>query len=440
MLYLAATLSVSMALCLAAAASSTCAPSPPPHLLARVRDLATFTDPDFPLHQGLNRPFLSAAGTRARERIVAYMRASGLSAHVDPAGNVVARLACQEDAPRPALAMGSHFDTVRGGGMWDGAYGVLAAVAVAERVAQSDGGVCALPFDVLVYAFDDEEGNNDFGTTNFGAKAVAGVLTDAEIAAVAPAFVRVFGGHVGDVAGRVRTARAEGILAFVELHIEQGPMLEERQQAVGVVDAIAGQTKVTVRLVGRKGHAGTVPMKGRRDAVVAAAEAVLLVEKAGLDGGDGAVATVGRLIVKPGSSNVIAAEVEFSVDVRAGEDAVREGLVRRIREGVEGAAASRGLGVEWTVTHEVKAVRMSAWVREAAGEALSGEKVVMTSGAGHDTQFMARVADVGMVFVRCRGGVSHHVDEHVEDADALEGAAVLHVLIDRIAERVSERG
>lgn len=398
------------------------------------------------------------------------MRHARLNPHVDGAGNVIGRLVCHThfSTRRKALALGSHFDSVRGGGIWDGTYGVLSAIAVANVIARRKGGVCTLPFDLIVLAFDDEEGNNDFGTTNFGAKAIAGVHDlPQDVRPLLQKYVQVFP-QVADaedllqaVADRVRKSALapESLLGFIEVHIEQGPVLEQMHASVGVVDAIAGQTRLSVTFDGEKGHAGTVPMLGRKDALAAAAEGVLLVEAIGRQGAEESlVATVGVMSVSPGSSNVIPGSVTMSIDMRAPKDSVREQAVADAIAGLEGIGRERGVGVSVSKTHEVAAVGMSGWLREVLEEVSGGsaevsgcvrencsasfevgageESVVLTSGAGHDTQFMARITDVAMMFVKCRGGVSHHVDEHVDEEDAERGAWALLRAVDRVAQRV----
>lgn len=397
------------------------------------------------------------------------MSDAGLSAHIDGAGNVVGRLSCPSAGPRRALSLGSHFDSVRGGGVWDGSYGVLAAVAVAKVVAKRKLGVCGLPFDITVFAFDDEEGNNHFGTTNFGAKSVAGAHElPADVEPLLEQYKMVFPEVAGEkdlrgaVADRVRSAAVDrnSLLGFIEVHIEQGPVLERLGASVGVVNAIAGQTRLSVTFSGASGHAGTVPMPGRRDALAAAARAVTLVEEVGRKGAEGSVvATVGMLSVLPGSSNVIPGKVTMSVDIRAPQDDVREAAVKEILSGVEQIGREREVGVDVVKRHEVAAVGMSSWLLgllEGVAGAPSGvpgcvrencsasfeqgkeaESVVLTSGAGHDTQFMARITDVAMMFIKCRGGVSHHVDEHVDEKDARQGAWALLRAVDAVAGKVA---
>lgn len=438
-------------------------------LLARITALSKFSESSFPASAGVNRPFLSESGSLARTALLAFFSDAGLSAHVDGAGNVIGRLSCPSAIPRRALALGSHFDSVRGGGVWDGSYGVLAAIAVAKAVARRKAGVCALPFDIAVFAFDDEEGNNDFGTTNFGAKSVAGVLDlPADVEPLMEQYKKVFPAVASEkdlraaVADRVRSAAVDpdSLLGFIEMHIEQGPVLERLGASVGVVDAIAGQTRLSVTFSGASGHAGTVPMPGRRDALAAAAKTVSLVEEVGRKRVENSVvATVGMLSVLPGGSNVIPGKVTISVDIRAPRDEVREEAVRELLSGLNDIGREREMEVDVIKNHEVAAVRMSPWLQGVLEDVVSSptavpgcvrencsasfeqgketESVVLTSGAGHDTQFMARITDAAMMFVKCRGGVSHHVDEHVDEEDARQGAWALLKAVDAVAETVA---
>lgn len=451
-------------------------------VLHRVHDLAKISQACENGAAGVNRPFLSQTGHLARQKILTYMTDAGLQAHIDGAGNVIGHLTCNAKPSRKSIALGSHFDTVRGGGKWDGVYGILSSIAVAKVINQRPQGVCALPFDILVAAFDDEEGNNPFGTTNFGAKAFAGVLDIAkdvpDFAELSRRYANIFpevkgqpGNLEDNVAARVATAAADpdSLIAFLEVHIEQGPVLEHKNLPFGVVDAIAGQTRLSVTIRGKPGHAGTVPMDRRLDALAAAASIITLIETVGLNGvSKSLVATVGTLLIEPASTNVIPGLVRFSIDIRAPVDSDRLAAVKEILDSVDSLEASRGVKVSYEQTHNVAAVSMTPWVREVLGnltvtptpawvaaciaetgsdncsasfDSEDAEKtpmkaVTLTSGAGHDTQFMSRLTDVGMIFVRCRDGVSHHVDEHVEDEDSYDGARALLMGLEAIADRV----
>jgi allantoate deiminase len=221
--------------------------------------------------------------------------------------------------------------------------------------------------------------------------------------------------------------RPGGVAAYLELHIEQGPVLERAGLAVGCVTAIQGQTRLNVTLEGMAGHAGTVPMRGRQDALAAAAACLLAIEaRAAAD--DGAEGTVGRLQAWPGAVNVIPGRCAFTVDLRAPDDGQRERLVADVRESIEQIARERRIAAQIAVTHELPAAPCAPPLQHLVAGAIAaeGHEVLrLASGAGHDAMEIAAIAPIGMIFVRCRGGLSHHPDEHVAEADAEAGAKVL---------------
>ena len=227
-------------------------------------------------------------------------------------------------------------------------------------------------------------------------------------------------------------ARSE-LLAYVELHIEQGPVLEGLHLPVGIVTAIAGATRLAASLTGMAGHAGTVPMLLRRDALAGAAECIVEIEEFCRTDQDGLVGTVGYIDARPGATNVIPGQVSFTIDIRAPTDAHRQLAVADIVRRIENIAKRRRLVLQLDVTHENRTVPCAPWLRNQMSEAVAAEgfrAFELPSGAGHDGMAMIDVADVAMLFVRCRGGVSHHPDEHVDPADADAGARVLLRLIE----------
>jgi allantoate deiminase len=228
------------------------------------------------------------------------------------------------------------------------------------------------------------------------------------------------------------------LLAYVELHIEQGPVLEAEHLPVGVVTAISGATRLAARLTGMAGHAGTVPMRLRRDALTGAAECIAAVEAFCRSDEGGLVGTVGHINAMPGATNVIPGQVSFTLDLRAPTDAHRKLAVADIVRQMEAIARRRTLALQIDVTHENRTVPCATWLKAQVAEAIASEGYrvfELPSGAGHDGMAMIDIADVGMVFVRCRGGISHHPDEHVELADADAGARVLLRLIENFRPR-----
>jgi len=397
-----------------------------PRILHRVDALAAVSESP----TGLLRRFLTPEHARANGLVGEWMAAAGMSVRVDALGNVVGRYEGRTPGA-PALLIGSHLDTVADAGRYDGMLGVITGIECVQVLADAGR---RLDFALEVIGFADEEGVR-FQSTYLGSRAVAGTFDPALLARVDAGGVsmadalREFGldpERVGDA----RRAPGE-LLGYVELHIEQGPVLEREGLALGVVSAIAGATRLAVDFHGEAGHAGTVPMDLRRDALAAAAEAVLLVERR-CSGVPGLVGTVGRLAVHPGAVNVIPGEAALSVDIRSGEDAERSAAVAEVVSGIRAIAARRGLEVRVEQTHEAASCPCSETLSRAlarAVEAVCGRALRLSSGAGHDAAAMSDLTDVGMLFVRCAGGVSHNPAESIIAADAEAGArALLHFI------------
>ena len=381
------------------------------------------------------RWFGGPAMARANALAGRWMAEAGMAVRVDAAGNLVGHMP-GSDPVAGTLLLGSHLDTVRDAGAFDGPLGVLAAIECVERLR---GRELSLPFAVDVIGFSDEEGLR-FGTAYLGSRAVAGTLDAAtlETSDAHGVTVREALAAFGDGA-EPASRRGEDLLGYVELHIEQGPVLEQRGAAVGVVTAIAGATRAEVRFSGRAGHAGTVPMDLRADAACALAELVLAVEAAAR-AQPGLVATVGRLAVAPGAPNVIPGSAEASLDVRHAQDRVREAAVAALRERAEEIGARRGVALGWEERLSTPAVAMDARLGEllAAAVADRGQPDVrLPSGAGHDAVALSELTPAAMLFVRCAGGVSHQPDESVDAADVAVALDVLDGFLRRLAERVS---
>jgi allantoate deiminase len=382
----------------------------------------------------LTRRFATSAMTRANALVGGWMAAAGLEVRGDAAGNLVGRLG-GTDPEAGTLLLGSHLDTVRDAGAFDGPLGVLAAVACVERL-RAEG--TRLPFAVDVLGFSDEEGLR-YGTAYLGSRAVAGSFEPALLELVDDDGIALgaalgdFGGAPRDVAGASR--QGERLLGYCEVHIEQGPVLEGRDAPVGVVSAIAGATRAELEFTGRAGHAGTVPMDARHDAACAAAEWVLAVE-ASARRESGLVATVGRLQARPGAPNVVPGAAVASLDVRHAQDAVRDAAVAALHAEARRIGAARGVEVAWRELMSAPAVVMDAGLRGLLAEAVAdrGLAVVeLASGAGHDAVALSALTEVAMLFVRCAGGVSHHPDESVDEADVAVALDVLHGFIRRLA-------
>lgn len=372
----------------------------------------------------LTRVFLSEPSRAANRLVLDWMEQAGMQARVDAIGNVRGRFG---PADGPALVLGSHLDTVRDAGRYDGALGVIAAIECVQALAESG---ARLPFAVEVIGFGDEEGVR-FGTTLLGSRALAGTFDAALLArrdACGTSLAEAMRANGLDPERIAESAmRKEDVLAYAELHIEQGPVLESEGLAVGVVSAISGFTRLEAHLCGSAGHAGTVPMALRRDALAGAAECVGVIEAIAA-AEPRLVATVGRLEVRPGAINVIAGEASFSVDVRSAEDLVREAAVGEILRRIREIAARRGLRAELRELQSQRAVACAPWLMAQFADAIRGEGLpvrALASGAGHDGLAMSAIADIGMLFVRCKGGVSHHPAESVCMHDAEIAAGVL---------------
>jgi len=389
-------------------------------LMARLDAFAAFSD-----ERGrLTRLFLSEAHRRAAEAYIGWCAEAGVKARIDAAGNVVARYEGKR-AGAPALMLGSHIDTVRDAGRYDGNYGALAALAVVEALADERE---RIEHAVEIVAFGDEEGVR-WRATLTGSRALAGDYPkealhqkDAKGVAMCDA-LKAFGGDPE----KAFSIRAGGVGAFVEAHIEQGPVLEAEGLPVGVVTAINGATRLEVGVDGLAGHAGATPMTLRRDALAAAAEMTLAIESRARAEAD-LVATVGRMEVWPGAANVIPGHAQFSVDVRAPDDKRRAAAVADIRARIDGVAAPRGVRATVAVTHEADAYvcdpRIVAGFKRAV-ESLGVPPRLLPSGAGHDTMAMGRLCPAGMLFVRCKGGVSHNPTESITAEDCAFGLAAL---------------
>jgi allantoate deiminase len=389
-------------------------------LMARLEAFAQFTDEP----RRLTRLFLSEAHRRAAHAFIGWCGEAGLKAKIDAAGNVVARYEGRR-AGAPALMLGSHIDTVRDAGWYDGNYGALAALAVVESLSGRDE---RLDHAIEIVAFGDEEGVR-FRTTLTGSRALAGnypedILDqkDADGVLMRDALIS-FGGDPE----RAGSLRRSGVAAFVEAHIEQGPRLEAEGLPLGVVTAINGATRLEVVVDGVAGHAGATPMNLRRDALAAAAEIMLAIEERACREPD-LVATVGRLEAWPGAANVIPGHVQFSVDLRAPGDANRAAALADVEARIFAIAETRGVQASIARSHEANAYvcdsNLVAGLAKAV-EAVGVPPRLLPSGAGHDTMAMGRLCPAGMLFIRCKGGVSHNPLESITVEDCAIGLKAL---------------
>ena len=380
----------------------------------------------------LTRRYLTPEHREAADFVMERMREAGMSARIDAVGNVVGHAPGRCPGAR-RLLLGSHLDTVRNAGRYDGALGVMLPIACLRSLHER-GERLGYPVDVI--AFGDEEGLR-FQATLMGSRAAAGDFDPALLGAVDEDGIRLHEalrafGLDPDAVGEAAYRRTE-VAAYVEVHIEQGPVLEAEGLPVGVVTSIAGAVRLRVEVMGRAGHAGTVPMNLRRDALAAASEAVIAVERICLEA-PGTVGTVGILRTVSGAVNVIPGVVEFTIDVRGESDDRRRAALERIDEAFAEIASRRGVLFDCVPTHETGARRCSPWLMRRLGEAVEAEGCELRrlpSGAGHDAMAMARLTDVGMLFVRCKEGISHHPAESMTVADAEVAARVLLRFLER---------
>jgi len=368
----------------------------------------------------LTRLYLSPAHRDAAQTTLRLMREAGLDSHIDALGSVIGRIE-GSDPDAPALIIGSHIDTVVDAGRYDGTLGVVLGIVTIEAL-RAQGFMPACPIEVV--AFGDEE-NVRFPTNLSSSYALAGRYNPAWLDGRDQTGVSLrdaltaFGGNADAIDALARNpAKYRG---YLEVHIEQGPLLEAKDLPVGIVSAINGITRARATVTGEAGHAGTVPMDMRRDALAAVAEMIGIVERAGSTRSD-TVATVGVAQVQPGAINVIPARVDFTLDARAPDDAVRHAMVQDIVTACEAAAQRRGVTFTIEPFMESPATPMDKALTallEDAVKSIGVPPLRLPSGAGHDAVAMANLCPSAMLFVRCKGGISHNPAESitVEDAD-----------------------
>jgi allantoate deiminase len=403
-------------------------------VIERCRQLAAHTEEP----GSITRTFLSDPMRCVHADLRAWMEQAGMSVSVDAVGNLRGSYGgATADAPR--WIVGSHLDTVPHAGAFAGILGVVLGVALVKALANSLGGR-RLGFGIEVVGFSEEEGVR-FGLPFIGSRALAGTLDDAAPAkrdadgcSVADA-IRAFGLNPAAIGEARVTGEA---LGYLEFHIEQGPVLESLNLPLGVVTSIAGQSRLEVRFEGKANHAGTTPMHLRRDALAGAAEWISAIEREAA-AVPSLVATVGKIEAQPGAGNVIAGSVRMSLDVRHTNDEARARAVKHLLDSAQQIAARRGLVVSYELRLDQAAVAMDARLIEMLGGAVREGGFVehrMPSGAGHDAMVMAERMPAAMLFLRSPGGISHHPDEAVLEADVAAALATGLHFVDRL-ERVN---
>ncbi|GAC11930.1 allantoate amidohydrolase [Paraglaciecola chathamensis] len=375
--------------------------------------LAHFSqDPDC-----INRQYLTPEHLQANRQVAQWMEQAGMETWQDAAANQWGRYPSKAPNAK-TLVIGSHLDTVPNSGKYDGILGVLAPLSLIHYLHDHH---IELPFHLELVGFGDEEGTR-FGATLLGSCAVAGTwqekwndLSDENGITLRQAFI-----DAGlDISEVKKASRQEtNVDDFFEFHIEQGPVLEQNDLAVGVVNGIAGAKRFSITLKGLAGHAGTVPMPMRQDALAAASEMILAIERLATE--KGIVATVGHLKCLSGAVNVISGATTFSLDIRSIDDALRDETLKLIIDELKGIAETRRIQMDITPTHQAPAVKCDENLQLQllnAFEETDTPPFTLASGAGHDTMAMAAVCPVAMMFMRCEKGLSHHPAEAIDVPD-----------------------
>ena len=386
-------------------------------------------------HDFLNRPYLTESHRKTLDLVRMWMIAAGMGVRLDPLGNLIGRYEGSQ-VNAPALLIGSHIDTVRDGGRYDGALGVMLGIECVDQLNRAGG---RLPFAIEVIAFGDEEGSR-FPASMLCSRGVAQALgpevldlEDAEGMSLRQALMD-FGLDPTEIA---KAARKPGdVFAYVEAHIEQGPVLEAMNLALGAVTGIAAQLRMKARFIGEAGHAGTSPMGLRKDAIAAAAAGVLAIEEICSAGEPDLRGTVGRFMPKTSAYNVIAGEVEVGIDLRAATRAVRDTAAEQIQARLMDICDARGVDLEFSIVQDLQDTpcdeRMVRLMSDAI-EATGLEPFTLVSGAGHDGMALKTLCPVAMLFIRCERGVSHNADEAVAAGDVALAVRALVDFVERLA-------
>jgi allantoate deiminase len=384
----------------------------------------------------LTRTFASSAMRRANEVVGKWMREAGMKTRVDAIGNLIGHYAGEKSNAK-ILLLGSHLDTVRNAGKFDGPLGVILAIACVEHLRRQK---IRLPFAIEIIGFADEEGVR-YQTAYLGSKVLAGGFNqkdlsrkDADGISMADAIK-----HFGGDPAKIKSAKLnpKKLLGYVEAHIEQGPALEGKNLAVGVVSTIAGQSRFKIVFAGHAGHAGTTPMNMRKDALCTAAELILAVEnfarkKSGL------VATIGQIHAEPGASNVIPGRVNLTLDVRHQKDSVRRATYAALQKIAWKTVVARKIKLSWQLVQETASVpcapKLSGLLKRAVKK-LQSRVIELPSGAGHDMAVMGKITPAAMLFIRCKNGISHHPDESVKTEDVRIALEVMNDFLQSLAEK-----
>jgi allantoate deiminase len=372
----------------------------------------------------LVRLFLTPEHRRAADLVASWMTDAGMTVTEDALGTVRGHWRPER---KKRFLIGSHIDTVIDAGKYDGPLGVVAGILAVREIAARG---LDLPFGIDVLAFGDEEGSR-FRSTLSSSLACAGMFETSSLASpdrngvtLADAIV-TYGKRIDDISAAAYDPA--NVAGYLEVHIEQGPVLEAQNLPLGVVTGIIGQSRMRVVVLGEAGHAGTVPMRMRHDALTGASELMLAIERTALENeDDGMVATVGRIEASPGATNVIPGRVGFSLEFRSANDAKRKAAIDQVKADAQRIAMRRKLEVAFESSYETKTTACTPAMQDLLADVIAGlgyTPIRMPSGAGHDAQVMAQLCPAAMMFVRCRGGISHNPAEFASESDM--GLAVI---------------
>jgi allantoate deiminase len=389
--------------------------------------------------EGLTRVYLSSEHLQANALVAQWMQQAGMNTWQDAVGNICGRYEAAQPGAQ-ALLLGSHLDTVRNAGRYDGMLGVLAAIEVVDALNRA-GLRGAQAIEIIGFA--DEEGTR-FNIALLGSRGLTGswpaswlACEDAQGISVAQALA--LAGLSADAIFAAQRPVAD-FSAYLELHIEQGPVLEQEDLALGVVGAINGAHRLHARFTGEAGHAGTVPMRHRRDALAAAAEWLLFIEQTTQAFAPDIVATVGTLQCEPGAVNVIPGAVSLTLDIRSPQDEARDALLQRLLDQAGVIAARRGVGFSHEIFYTIAATPCDEALRAQLSDAVrevQGRTLLLPSGAGHDAIAIAERWPSAMLFVRCAGGISHHPAESVAEDDVAQALRAFSLAVGQLIARPS---
>ena len=404
-------------------------------ILQRINELASISE-----EEGcITRTYGTPAFINGRNKVEQWMKDAGLETRIDSIGNIRTHLS-SKNANAKTFVIASHIDTILNAGKFDGPLGVLMGLDIVEQLIQSK---TALPFDIELMGFCDEEGCR-FHSTYLGSKAVAGSFDKTILNAKDERGISLQevmeqnGGNVNELSKDAIAKK--NWLGYFEIHIEQGPVLYERGIPVGVVTAIAGQRRIEIKFTGEAGHAGTVPMDMRKDALTCAAEFIVAAENFAQANKNDLVATVGKLHIPNSASNVIPGEVICSLDMRSPDEAKLSSSYGAVKKMAEDISAKRRLVIEWNLIQQTKPVICDNGMinlLKRSIEETGFEPVELVSGAGHDAVAVSEVSPVAMLFVRCFKGISHNPLENVELKDITAAIKVSDNFIQRFIKEMS---